>query len=160
MNSTGIKIFAALTLCAALLGLGFWVGQGMAQRQALKDKNAALSAQKEAILADQKTYEENIRQQMQAFAASINQLNEERDAINEKYQKSLAADRAGTGGLRLPASVCSNSVPAVDETTSRADKTSARTIALPERVTEDLRRLAREADEVMAQCRAIQSFSK
>lgn len=157
MNSIGLKIFAALAFCAALLGLGFWGGQGMAQRAALKERNDALKAQKEAMLADQKAYEENIRKQMQAFAGSINQLNQERDAINEKYQKSLAADRAGTGRLRLPATVCSNSVPTGAEASSGADQAATGTIALPERVTEDLRRLAREADEVTAQCRSFGS---
>jgi hypothetical protein len=89
---------------------------------------------------------------------------EDNQRIKKGYDDEIAQIRAagavaGTGRLRIPATVCSGSAPAAQATAASGSAAAATgTVALPEAIDRDLRALMVEADSVVASCRAAQEY--
>lgn len=79
--------------------------------------------------------------------------------LTKQYDDARAAVRAA-GGLRIPASICPGTGADESAGARRPDESAPATVALPERVTEDLFVLTRRADEMAEQLRALQGWVK
>lgn len=79
--------------------------------------------------------------------------------LTKQYDAARAAVRAA-GGLRIPATVCPGSGADQGAGAGRSDDAPAATVALPERVTEDLFLLTKRADELSEQLRSLQFWVK
>ncbi len=153
-----VKLIALVALLAALIA-SLWgfqhagVSQGRAEVQAKwdKEKREQAEADKAALFTRIKNNERIAEQQA---------LNDER--IRNENKVEIAAIRAAyarPAGLRLPASGCSGSAAGVEaESASGGNAAFARTVALPPAIERDLQELMQEADIVVANCRATQSF--
>lgn len=151
------RLWLALMLSHGLLfGAGYWRGDfaGTKSERATwqaKEAQRVTTEQKATLQA----IENNTRIEQQ-------QEIDKRKVVND-YQKEIAAIRAAyertTGRLRISSAVC-NSVAATDQadSASRTDATTTSTVELPAQVDGDLRRLARDADEVTATARALQEW--
>lgn len=138
-----------LVVALLLFACGAYVGARWQAGQTAKDQLAVANANIKALNDAFNEYQTTLQKQRLKDQEVIHGYE------NEIAQIKQHADNARADSLRLPASVCDqNTVPAATSGANGADKATSGTVALPERVTEDLRRLAREADEVTAQCRS------
>jgi hypothetical protein len=85
--------------------------------------------------------------------------------VSNAHQSELTAVRAEygrpAGRLRITGAVCDQSAATTEtDRAGGADAAPAGTVVLPEPIERDLRRLARDADEVMATARALQEWAR
>ncbi|WP_025918222.1 hypothetical protein [Herminiimonas sp. CN] len=149
------RLWLALLLSHGLLfGTGYWRGDlvgAKSERATWQAKEAQrVTAEQKATL---QAMENNTRLEQQ-------QEIDKRKVING-HQTELAAIRAAyeypAGRLRIASAVC-NSVAAASQAdrAGGADATAAAAVELPIEIEHDLRKLARDADEVTATARALQ----
>lgn len=146
--------FAAVVFMAipvALLLVGFYAGVKVEGGAAAKEK-LELQVQHTAQLAAAfNDYQAKIEAQRKRDKEAIDGYITELAQVDSRYRELTRTDR-----LRLPRSVCdSDPVPVSSPGEPGLIERTAATVVLPERVEADLRQLARIADEVTAQCRAI-----
>lgn len=136
----------------ALLLTGFWAGTKVESASAAKEKLALVQGHANALAKAFSDYEVQIDAQREKDKEVIDGYVSEMAKIERRYRELARGDR-----LRLPrAVVCgANALPAIPPGEPVIDEGVAPTVVLPERVEEDLRQLAREADEVTAQCRSV-----
>lgn len=156
-----MTIQAKLISLLLMIGLAFgihWHGVNQGKRLERSEWQAKDSAR---ITAEQKAtltaIENNTRIAQQ-------QEIDKRKVINA-HQAELAAIRAAyerpATRLRITSAVCNQPAAATEaDNASRTDAPIAGTVALPESIERDLRKLARDADEVTATARALQEFAK
>ncbi len=149
-----VKLIALVALIASLWGFQHTgVSQGRAEVQAKWDKEKREQAEedKAALFTRIKNNERIAEQQA---------LNDER--IRNENKDEVAAIRAAyarPAGLRLPASVCSGLAAGTQaESASGGNAAATGTLALPPAIERDLQKLMKEADTVVASCRAAQKF--
>jgi hypothetical protein len=85
--------------------------------------------------------------------------------VSNAHQSELTAVRAEyerpAGRLRITSTVCDQFAGATKtDRTAGTDEAPAGTVVLPEPIERDLRRLARDADEVTATARALQEWTR
>jgi hypothetical protein len=142
-------VFMAIPV--ALLLLGFFAGVKVEGGAAAKEKLELQEQHTAQLAAAFKDYQAKIEAQRKRDKEAIDGYITELAQVDSRYRELTRTDR-----LRLPRSVCDpNPVPPSSPGESRLAEGVAPTVVLPERVEADLRQLARTADEVTAQCRAI-----
>jgi hypothetical protein len=142
-------VFMAIPV--ALLLLGFFAGVKVESGAAAKEKLMLQEQHTEQLAKAFESYQATIEAQRKRDKEVIDGYLAEMAQINSRYRELTRTDR-----LRLPRSVCDpDPVPASTPGEPRLAEGTAPTVVLPERVEADLRQLARTADEVTAQCRAI-----
>lgn len=148
------SLFAAVVFMAipvALLLLGFYAGVKVEGGVAAKEKLKLQEQHTEQLAAAFKDYQAKIVAQRKRDKEVIDVYLTEMAKVDSRYRELTRTDR-----LRLPKSVCDpDPVPTSSSGEPRLAKGTASTVVLPERVEADLRQLARTADEVTAQCRAV-----
>ena len=154
------SIFTAVVFMAipvALLLLGFYAGVKVESGAAANEKLELQEQHTEQLAAAFKDYQAKIVAQRKRDKELIDGYLTEMAQVDSRYRELTRTDR-----LRLPRSVCDpDPVPTGSPGESRLAEGTAPTVVLPERVEADLRQLARRADEVTAQCRALSHhFSK
>jgi hypothetical protein len=136
-----------------LLLVGFLVGVQVESAAASKEKLNLQTAHIEQLDKAFEDYQTKLEEDRKLNEEVISEYLDEKSEIERKY-----GELSRTRSLRIPRAVCDSaavSAPAAGE--PGAAEAVAATIALPERVTEDLRQLVEHADEVTAQCRALMS---
>ena len=142
-------VFMAIPV--ALLLVGFYAGVKVEGGSAAKEKLKLQEQHTEQLAAAFKDYQAKIVAQRKRDKEVIDVYLTEMAKVDSRYRELTRTDR-----LRLPRSVCDpDPVPASSPGQPRFAEGTAPTVVLPERVEADLRQLARTADEVTAQCRAI-----
>lgn len=138
------SFIAPLIAIAAVVGVflyAFELGQDIERgKQAQSNAELLLSAYNE--------YEARIERQRESAKLAVEGRDNELEKIRAEYDR---LNRAG--GLRLPAAICDQLSTSAG--TSGIDEAAAGTVALPEGTESRLRSIARQADEVTAQCRAL-----
>jgi hypothetical protein len=148
---TWLTAFVFMAIPVALLLVGFLVGQQVESASASKEKLELQTDHIEQLAKAHEDYKTKLEEQRKLNEEVISDYIDEKSEIERKYRELSRA-----GGLRLPRSVCNSAtVPATTPSEPGVVEADAATVALPERTTEDLRQLAREADEVTAQCRGL-----
>lgn len=138
---------APLVTLAVMVGVffgGLHIGKELEQGKHAQDRA-------ELLLQAYNQYQESINKERELSRKTIEGLENERNQIRIKSDQLAAAGR-----LRIPATVC-DPVPK-GGASSGPDEAIARTIELPEAIDSSLRAITRDADEVTAQCRALQSW--
>lgn len=156
-----MTIQAKLIALLVLIGLAFgihWHGVNQGKRMERSEWQAKeirrITAEQKATL---QAIENNTRIEQQ-------QEIDKRKVING-YQTEIASIRAThervAGRLRISSAIC-NSAAATGQAdgASRTDAAAAGTVELPIETERDLRRLARDADEVTATARALQEWAR
>lgn len=142
-------VFMAIPV--ALLLLGFYAGVKVEGGVAAKEKLKLQEQHTEQLAAAFKDYQAKIVAQRKRDKEVIDVYLTEMAKVDSRYRELTRTDR-----LRLPGSVCDpDPVPTGSPGESRFAEGTTPTVVLPERVEADLRQLARTADGVTAQCRAI-----
>lgn len=144
---TWLTAVLMMAIPVALLLVGFLVGQQVESAAASKEKLELQKAHLEQLDKAFADYQAKLEENRKLNEEVISEYLDEKSEIERKY-----LELSRTRSLRLPRSIC-DSAPVPGE--PGAIEAVAATVALPERVTEDLRELARAADEVTAQCRAL-----
>ncbi|HAV74905.1 MULTISPECIES: hypothetical protein [unclassified Limnobacter] len=140
-----------MVIPVALLLLGFYAGVKMEGGTAAKEKLKLQEQHTEQLAKAFEDYQAKIEAQRKRDKEVIDGYIAELAQVDSRYRELTRTDR-----LRLPRSVCDpDPVPTNSPGESRLAEGVAPTVVLPERVEADLRQLARTADEVTAQCRAI-----
>lgn len=145
-------------LAALLLGLALFVGGLVTGARYEKGQQARrdLAAQRETGRALVREIDNRDEARVQADNAARR--------ASDGYQKELAAVRADRDAaverLRIPATVCTAATAAAAEapSTSRPDAAAPGAVTLPAELARNLFDLARRADEVTAQGRALQEW--
>lgn len=150
MNLIPYRILPVVLALIALIGAGYVWGHHAATNAASAAELVRVSAQEKETL---KAVENNTRIAQQ-------QEIDKRKVTND-YLAEIAKVRAAAahpaGGLYLPATACHPlAAAATSGDAGRTDAATAGTVALPDAITSDLRRLASDADEVTATARALQ----
>lgn len=165
-----VKLIIAAGICAVLGLYGLWMehhyeakGRQLERAEWLQ-RQVQWDMDKAKLIADN---QEKINQTIadnQAKERKISELHEQEIAKVHADLDHARSDAARNGGLRISASVCTNTSgpQASTETTgtSGRDEASTRTVALPEPVQDGLWSIVKEADEVSAQLRACQGWIK
>ena len=142
-------VFMAIPV--ALLLLGFYAGVKVEGGAAAKEKLELQEQHTAQLAAAFKDYQAKIEAQRKKDKEAIDGYITELAQVDSRYRELTRTER-----LRLPRSVCDpDPVPTSPPGEPRLAEGTAPTVVLPERVEADLRQLARTADEVTAQCRAI-----
>lgn len=142
-------VFMAIPV--ALLLLGFYAGVKVKGGSAAEEKLKLQEQHTEQLAAAFKDYQAKIEAQRKRDKEVIDVYLTEMAKVDSRYRELTRTDR-----LRLPRSVCDpDPVPTNSPSEPRLAEGTAPTVVLPERVEADLRQLARTADEVTAQCRAV-----
>ena len=148
------SIFTAVVFMAipvALLLLGFYAGVKVEGGAAAKEKLELQEQHTEQLDAAFKDYQAKIVAQRKRDKELIDGYLTEMAQVDSRYR-----ELTRTGRLRLPRSVCDpDPVPTSSPSEPGLAEGTAPTVVLPERVEADLRQLARRADEMTAQCRAV-----
>lgn len=140
-----------MAIPVALLLLGFYAGVKVEGGVAAKEKLKLQEQHTEQLAAAFKDYQAKIVAQRKRDKEVIDGYLAEMAKVDSRYRELTRTDR-----LRLPRSVCDpDPVPTSSPGEPRLAEGTAPTVVLPERVEADLRQLARTADELTAQCRAI-----
>lgn len=148
-SSFTVVVFMAIPL--ALLLLGFYAGVKVEGGSAAKEKLALQEQHTEQLAKAFEDYQAKIEAQRKRDKEVIDVYLTEMAKVDSRYRELTRTDR-----LRLPRSVCDPyPVPTGSPGEPGIAKGTAPTVVLPERVEADLRQLARTADEVTAQCRAL-----
>lgn len=146
--------FSAVVFMAtpvALLLLGFYAGVKVEGGAAAKEKLKLQEQHTEQLAKAFEDYQAKIEAQRKRDKEVIDGYITEFAQVDSRYRELTRTDR-----LRLPRSVCDpDPVPTSSTGEPRLAEGTTPTVVLPERVEADLRQLARTADEVTAQCRAI-----
>lgn len=154
MNLTAIAV--ALGILAATATGSYLKGQ--------HDGSQAVQTRWDQDTADRKAVEATAiltRVKNNERIAEQNEIKERK--MKDDYTAEIARSRAAANSpysLRLKAdTLCRGFAPtATAQTASGSPETFAGTIALPDQIARDLRRLAQDADEVLAQCRLVQQY--
>lgn len=142
-------VFMAIPV--ALLLVGFYAGVKVEGGAAAEEKLKLQELHTAQLAAAFKDYQAKIEAQRKRDKEAIDGYITELAQVDSRYRELTRTDR-----LRLPRSVCDpDPVPTGSPGESGLAEGVAPTVVLPERVEADLRQLARKADEVTAQCRAI-----
>lgn len=142
-------VFMAIPV--ALLLLGFYAGVKVEGGAAAEEKLKLQEQHTEQLAKAFEDYQAKIVAQRKRDKEVIDVYLTEMAKVDSRYRELTRTDR-----LRLPRSVCDpNPVPTGSPGESRLAEAATPTVVLPERVEADLRQLARTADEVTAQCRAL-----
>lgn len=148
---TWLTAVLMMAIPVALLLVGFLVGQQVESAAASKEKLELQKAHLEQLDKAFADYQAKLEENRKLNEEVISEYLDEKSEIERKY-----LELSRTRSLRLPRSICDSApVPTAAPGEPGAIEAVAATVALPERVTEDLRELARAADEVTAQCRAL-----
>lgn len=149
---------AILLAIAAGVGVGYWRGDasGTATERAewTTKENARITAEQVALFH---AVENNTRiAQQQAI---------DNRKVSNAHQSEIAAVRAAyerpAGRLRITGDVCNQFASSTKTKRSGgSDAATPGTVELPEPIDRDLRRLARDADEVTATARALQEWAR
>ena len=147
-------VFMAIPV--ALLLLGFYAGVKVEGGAAAEEKLKLQEQHTEQLAKAFEDYQAKIKAQRKKDKEAIDGYITELAQVNSRYRELTRTDR-----LRLPRSVCDpDPVPTSSPGESRLAEGTTPTVVLPERVEADLRQLARTADEMTAQCRAILGSSR
>ncbi len=142
-------VFMAIPV--ALLLVGFYAGVKVEGGSAAKEKLKLQEQHTEQLAAAFKDYQAKIVAQRKRDKEAIDGYITELAQVDSRYRELTRTDR-----LRLPRSVCDpDPVPTNAPGEPSLAEATAPTVVLPERVEADIRQLARTADEVTAQCRAV-----
>jgi hypothetical protein len=145
--------FTAVVFMAIPVGLllrGFYAGVKVEGGAAAEEKLRLQESHTAQLAKAYKEYQTKIEAQRKRDKEVIDGYLAEMAQVDSRYRELTRTDR-----LRLPRSVCDpDPVPTSSSGEPRLAEGAAPTVVLPERVEEDLRQLARKADEVTAQCRA------
>jgi hypothetical protein len=148
---TWLTAILFMAIPVALLLVGFIAGMEVESAAASNEKLKLQADHIEALDKAHEDYKTKLEEQRKLNEEVISEYIDEKSEIERKYRELSRA-----GGLRLPRSVCDPApVPATTPGEPGVVEADAATIVLPERTTEDLRRLVEQADEVTAQCRAL-----
>jgi hypothetical protein len=152
------KIGAVIVLLLGVYLTGRHQGEDAVQADWDRSKAQFIDAQSKLILEHAREMED-LRKKQDATNIQVSQDHQEAlDAIQQKHDAELAAVRAN--GLRIPKTVCSNTVTTGTETTSPggSDDNTSDSVALPEQTSRDLLDLAAEADRTTEIARSCQSW--
>jgi len=153
------RISAYILLAVALFGTGYHYGAkgvqtdwDVANIKTLANTNKLISDNAERVASLQQAQATTNLKVSNDHETELTQITAQRDAA--------IAYSNSHGGLRVTRAVCSSAATARTEATSdsRHDATVTGTVALPERTSSDLLRLAADADKVTAQARALQQW--
>lgn len=148
---TWLTAVLMMAIPVALLLIGFLVGQQVESAAASKEKLQLQATHIEQLDKAFVDYQAKLEEDRKLNEEVISEYLDEKSEIERKYR-----ELSRTRSLRLPRSVCDSApVPTAAPSEPGAAEATTATVALPERVTEDLRHFARTADEVTAQCRAL-----
>lgn len=148
---TWLTVILLVATPIVLLLVGFLIGTKVEGAAASKQKLQLQTAHIEQLDKAFANYQTKLEEQRKQNEEVISEYLDEKAEIERKYRE-LNRSRS----LRLPKSICdSGPVPTSSPGESGSTESDAATVALPDTVTEDLRQLARDADEVTAQCRAL-----
>lgn len=154
-----LKIAATgVFLLAVMLGA---YHQGEKGVQADWDASRAKQAeQATALLLENQKHNAEVRDTQEAYTRKLEEDHERAlDELRKKYATDIdALNRAG--GLRVPSSVCADSVRAGTEAASAFKSYEAATVRLPATVESRLFALAQAADEAALQCTQLQQWVK
>jgi hypothetical protein len=154
-------ILAGLILLIAVAFSGSHVGRKL-ERSTWQAKEIATAAtvQKDLIAAQDRYVRLNNFNQATARKASADH-EQAIAALTAQYDAARAAIRAA-GGLRISRSICADphATTAQGASAGRSNESAAATVALPDRVTEDLLSLTKEADELADRLRALQAWAR
>lgn len=136
-------------LATVVVMVGVFFGGVYVGAESQKGKQA--SKRLEDLTAIHEAYQERITQERALARTTIEGLENENIQIRAEHDRLAAAGR-----LRIPATVC-DQLPQGGASTG-PDEAHAGTIELPEALDSSLRAIARDADEITAQCRALQTW--
>lgn len=114
-------------------------------------KGKQASKRLEDLTAIHEAYQERITQERALARTTIEGLENENIQIRVEHDRLAAAGR-----LRIAATVC-DQLPQ-SGAPAGTDEATTRTVELPEAVDSNLRAIARDADEITAKCRALQTW--
>lgn len=145
-----LVVYGAIILLA---GIAVWTyGQLQYERGSAEVEERYQKAHTKAALKRA----EEIAELMKIHTERLNkQRREYEDEIADINRRHVAD---ASYGLRLPRSICAESAGEAKAGGDKEAGATAGTVVLPKRVTEDLRRLAKRADEVTAGCRQDEKF--
>lgn len=146
-----IRIAAIAMTALALFGGGVVVGKKYVQGNWDAEAHARTAAESAAILTRVKNNERQAEQQLLD--------NRKIKKVNQDEIRKIHAGYATTSRLRVPASVCNRPASGAEaDSASGSNGATAGTVALPDKIESDLYALMRDADVIVAQCRAAQEF--
>lgn len=152
------KLIVYIAILAGLIGGFFMYGAYTAAKSA---KEIQSQWDEEKALYAGRVLQQEMQNKVDQERLKEELANQKQELQNENVAIAGELDRAIKRSLRIPATTCPTYSLASDtEGTQGDNETVATSVALPETITSDLRRLMAEADGVTAQARAAQVFIK